>query len=1386
MPLSDSTAASHQEWIGYVQPVGVVVSTSALLEANAAINRNFVPLHRRFLTVLPQDAQGNALPQLTSFEDFATQVLEWDPADLATPDDSLSIPVPGYDDLLQPDYIVRDRETPLLLISKISANVAEFDKDTPASPHHWNASPQLRFERLLRETGIATGLLVSPSAIRLVYAPKGESSGHITFEIDQMAQVAGRPILAALHMLLSAERLFTLAREMRLPALLANSRKHQSLVSTKLAEQVMEALFDLLRGFQAAQDQTGFLADLLQKDPNQVYAGLLTVLLRLVFILYAEDRGLLSSNETFLNSYSVGGLFEQLREDHARHPDTMDQRYGAWARLLALFRLIYGGARHGDLRIPPRKGYLFDPDRYPFLEGRTGQHSTEKTAIQLPRVADGVVFRVLTSLLVLDGERLSYRNLDVEQIGSVYEAMMGFELHVAEGPSIAIKPKKRHGAPITISLTELLAVAPAKRNEWLSKTADQKVTGRAEQRLKEAASINDLLAAIEPRIARNVTPDPVAPGAMIFQPSPERRRSGSHYTPRSLTGPIVEAALAPVLARLGPHPLPEQILALKVCDPAMGSGAFLVEACRQLGDALVAAWHRHDQLPVLPLDEDELLHARRLVAQRCLYGVDKNPIAADLAKLSLWLATLARDHEFTFLDHAMRHGDTLVGFTARQIAAFDWEVESPSSISYIEIQVRTKIKLATAYRKRILDAREGTSYAQLAQELGGAEESLHIVRGLGDVLVAAFFRGDKPRTRRNARLVLLAEVEQAFGPGQDAAAGVRLDDVARALRVQAKPIVPFHWELEFPEVFDLDETLRPRSGFDAIVGNPPFAGKNTLIEGSPESYIDWLKLEHPESHGNADLVAHFFRRAYTLLAPKGCFGLIATNTIGQGDTRSSGLRWICLHDGTIYRAVKRLKWPGEAAVVVSVVHVAKGALAGPYLLNGKLVERITAYLFHAGGSEDPKRLAENAGKSFQGSIVLGMGFTFDDTDKKGVASSLAEMHRLIEKDPRNAERIFPYLGGEEVNNSPTHAHHRYVINFEDFPLRRKEGGHSWFELTEETQRQQQREGVVAHDYPGSVAEDWPDLIAIVRERVKPERDRLSGNPDAERRRKLYWKWGRYTPALFESLRPIDKTFTVNCGATPHLAIARVGAQTIFANSLVLVTIQDWRAFSVLQSRLHEVWARFMASSMKDDLRYTPSDCFETFPFPENYESNAALEQAGREYYEFRAALMIRNNEGLTKTYNRFHRPDEYSPEIIELRRLHDAMDRAVLDAYGWTDLHPVCEFFPEFEVDEEDDEPRTGRARQPKYRYRWPDEIHDEVLARLLALNLERAAIAPQTVEPDDEDSLPEEPQPSSENPAALAGRVSNSMGSTARAQSRKKRPKATGLSPSLPFETPE
>ena len=175
-------------------------------------------------------------------------------------------------------------------------------------------------------------------------------------------------------------------------------------------------------------------------------------------------------------------------------------------------------------------------------------------------------------------------------------------------------------------------------------------------------------------------------------------------------------------------------------------------------------------------------------------------------------------------------------------------------------------------------------------------------------------------------------------------------------------------------------------------------------------------------------------------------------------------------------------------MVVSVLHVVKGVATGPRRLDGSEVDTISAFLFHRGGHDDPERLKANEGKSFQGSIVLGMGFTFDDTDGKGVATPLAEMERLIAANARNREAIFPYIGGEEVNTSPTHAHHRYVINFRDWPLRRTDLGATWRDADDEQRLDWRRDGIVPLDYPDPVAADRPELLAIVEEKAKPERD----------------------------------------------------------------------------------------------------------------------------------------------------------------------------------------------------------------------------------------------------------------------------------------------------------
>ena len=1318
MAKLDPQVLRHLEWIGFVQPSGLVVSGPALVRAGAILNQQDTE-GQRLLRECVEDRVfrqgGDPEPWLPDFETFARSVLEWNfsPKGYAGNEEN---PIPDElqvtttdGEALAPDFAVRELspgegESAWQLIVQVLEPEQAFDKEVKGSGA-LEASPHGRMERLLRRTEVKAGLLFNGLAIRLISAPRGESSGWMDFRVAEMVQTSGRPICAALRLLLRQSRLLAVPGPQRLAALLEDSRKFQNEVSERLAEQVLHALYEMLRGFQAAHDASdrNLLRQTLAENPDRVYHALLTVLLRLVFLLYAEERDMLPKGEIFQQYYSLVGLYKRLREDAALFPDTMDQRYGAWAQLLVLFRLIHDGGEAGEMRLPRRHGVLFDPDRFPFLEGRPDMVARQiGERIEPPRVSDGTIYRALEKLLVLDGERISYRALDVEQIGSVYETMMGFRLETASGRSVAIKAAKKQGAPTAVDLEALVAEPGAKREKWLRDRTDRKLGDKVKKVVKEAESVEDLHAALMPVIEVDATPDLVPRGAMVLQPSEERRRSGSHYTPRELTEPIVRRTLEPILARMqgegGKPPRPEQILDLKVCDPAMGSGAFLVEACRQLGDALVEAWRAHGEVPEIPPDEDEGIFARRLIAQRCLYGVDRNPMAVDLAKVSLWLVTLARDHALTFVDHALRHGDSLVGLSRKQIEAFHWKASVPFTLGFETMRVRGHVEEVSELRALIREAGEETADWELRDLWDQAQLELDKVRLFGDLAMTAFFDGAKPKEREAKR----AEYADAIIGGTAEDYRGWLDERRR----EDPPLAPFHWEIEFPEVFD-----RENSGFDAIVGNPPFAGRNAVIAGNVIGYLDWLKQMHEHSHGNADLAAHFFRRAFNLIREDSAFGLIATNTIAQGDTRSTGLRWICENGGEIYRSRRRLQWPGLAAVVVSVVHVAKGRFLGVKHLDGEAVDTITAFLFYRGGHDDPARLEANVRKSFEGSHILGMGFTFDDTDKKGVTSSLADMRRLIEEDPRNREALFPYIGGEEVNTSPTHAHHRYVINFRDYPLRRDDLGERWVNADPNQHREWLRGAIVPMDYPGPVAVDWPDLLAIVEERAKPERD--VQNRTALRKR--WWQYAEKRPGLYSSIAGLERVLA-NSKTSQRVQFAFLPVGIVYAKSLNVFPFDTYAAFCALQSHPHEIWARFFGSSMKDDLRYSPSDCFETYPFPRrDWATHPALEDAGKAYYEFRAQLMIANDEGMTKTYNRFHDPYENGLEIAKLRELHAAMDRAVLDAYGWDDTPTDCEFLLDYEIDEEE----WGNRKKP-YRYRWPDEVRDDVLARLLELNAQR------------------------------------------------------------------
>ena len=469
---------------------------------------------------------------------------------------------------------------------------------------------------------------------------------------------------------------------------------------------------------------------------------------------------------------------------------------------------------------------------------------------------------------------------------------------------------------------------------------------------------------------------------MVLQPTDERRRSGSHYTPRSLTEPIVRTTLEPIFNRPRRQADPRRDPRPQDLRPGHGLRRLprggLPPARRRVG----RGWHGH-KVPKLPPDEDELLHARRLVAQRCLYGVDKNPMAVDLAKLSLWLATLAKDHPFTFLDHALRAGDSLVGLTRDQIGRFHWAEGKGKQFMGAQGLIAGRIKTAGEYRKRILDAGDVVSPRRSASSSSLSTKQLSLVRLAGDLAIAAFFAADKDKEReKSGKRTLMRLTKWLEEAGPRGSAGSDRDELRERFGV-----TPFHWEIEFPEVFG-----RENPGFDAIVGNPPFLGGTMISSASGKSYLRWLFAAFAEAGDRMDLVGYFFRGAFKLLRSRAALGLIASNTVSQGDTREGGLKVILHEAGAILYAQRRIKWPGEAAVVVSAVVIGKAVDSSPCVLDGESVPRISAFLFPGSSDATPERLRLNEGCCVNGTKIYGQGFLFADNDVE--ATPLLEMERL--------------------------------------------------------------------------------------------------------------------------------------------------------------------------------------------------------------------------------------------------------------------------------------------------------------------------------------------------------------------------------------------------------
>ncbi|HVT15234.1 MAG TPA: type IIL restriction-modification enzyme MmeI [Thermoanaerobaculia bacterium] len=1301
-----SIARHHSEWLSLVEVSGPFLSLPVLMRAFPQGLEDIDPAmaqqlriayaewqddleHRTRAAATHREWIGYVLRRILEFPEEAI-------AEGQAISDSLKATVPEHRETLRPTHVIRDPadSKPHLLVVAYPPQQA---LDKKVSGRHWVASPETRMTELLHASGMRLGLVTNGEHWLLVDSPRDDTAGFASWYAELW--IEERLTLRAFRSLIGFRRFFGVAATDTLEVLLAESAESQQEVTDQLGYQVRRAVEVLVQALDQSDQDHG--RQLLASVPEaEIYEAALTVMMRLVFLFCAEERDLLLLGDPLFDQhYAVSPLRGQLRQAADLHgEEVLERRHDAWCRLLATFRAVHGGVRHERMTIPPYGGTLFDPDRFPFLEGRRrGTTWRTSTADPLP-VSNRTVLHLLEALQLLqvkvpgggpaEARRLSFRALDIEQIGHVYEGLLDHTAKRATAVTLGLagaRAKTRDYEP-EVPLSTLEALAAKGRSalvEYLiegthrSAKAIEKALDRGpdpenEQKLRVGCgSVKDaeaLFQRIRPFGALIRTdsfghPVIINTGSVYVTEGIDRRSTGTQYTPRSLTEPIVQHTLEPLVYE-GPGEGKSrelwrlrsacELLALAICDFTCGSGAFIVQACRYLADRLLEAWEEVERqnpgalhitpegevsqgLPeerLIPKDPDErITFARRLVAQRCLYGVDVNPLAVEMTKLSMWLLTLAKEKPFTFLDHAIRCGDSLVGITG---------IEQLKRFSLAEGPVQTTIAQAESFDAHIDDAiakrlrletMEGSTVDHVEAQkylLGEAERGLARLKAAADQLIAAEVgdtaRDDAIRTANN----ILGERDAPWLQGP------------RHRRA-------FHWSLEFPEV------IEGRGGFDALLGNPPFRGGLMITRDLGSAYTRFLKDTTSHAGATTDLCAYFFRRAFHLLRSGGCLGLIATNSIREGDTRVTSLDTIVNEGGVIFRAIRSMPWPGAAALHVSRLHISSGLWAGIRHLDGVEVDNIGPDLASGRDTVRPSRL-QRIVPAFLGTTVYGNGFFL----------SLEEARTLISSDPRNAYVLRRFLNGDDVLNSPAPQPMRYVLYFQGM----------------------EENDVSRYELPYSIA----------KERVFSERQKSS----SARRREKWWLYTSPADALYETIKGLSHVL-VTCFTSKYVLFAAMDTNMVFSNAVIVVASDDNACLAVLQSSLHESWVREYSSTLETRQRYALSDCYETFPMP---IFSASLRAVGKAYSCHRSRVMSSLGEGLTDIYNRFHDPKETSAEIKEFRTLHAAMDHAVVRAYGWQGLS----------LGEDFHETKQGP------RFTMSDSARREILDRLLQLNHERYA----------------------------------------------------------------
>jgi hypothetical protein len=1195
---------------------------------------------------------------------------------------------------LAPDRIITRNDGTAGLLVTITASDQGLER--PFNDKQLSSTHADRMRRLLLGTGVQSGVVTNGEELMLVHAPPGRTATFATWNVPLL--VEERDTLRALQSLLGSRRVLAAAPGERLDDLLARSADDEREVTDRLGDQARRSVEILVGAFDASDNATGG-ALLTGVEPPTLYEAAVAVMMRLIFLLAAEAKDLLPDDGPWVESYAVSPLRAELKAQAGGDEALLARRYDAWPRLCATFRAVHGGVSHDRVRLPGYGGGLFNPNRFPFLE-RGGDRPA--------RVSNAAVLRILDDLQTLEVpvagggvERrpLSFRALGVEQIGHVYEKLLEHWAIRATDPALGLDGSK--GKEPEVALADLEDARASGEPALLALLRD--CTGRSESALMKALARgaadlehlriacdndDDLTDRVRPfagliRSDHDGDPQVFLPGRIYVTERPGGRAFQSHYTPRALTGPIVQHALEPLVYE-GPAEgfetarwhlrTPNELLALRVCDIAVGSAAFLVAACRYLAERLVEAWGQHpEERPTeYPSDTEERdLLARRMIAERCLYGVDKNPLAIEIAKVSLWLVTLRKDRPFTFLDHALGTGDSLVGIrSVEQLEALSLDASGASRLLSDPARegVRRALTRVATLRQGIAatDALDLPQIREKQTVLAEANRATEALRIVADLVVGAALGalGRKENGTANeiveAHADAIREALEVDDPDRQVAALKKVRTGAGDVLVRGRlpgqdDLRPFHWPLQFPEVFGAGH-----GGFDCIVGNPPFLGGHGISTESGSPYREYLVAAIASgTTGAADLCAYFFLRANALLCPDGTQAMVATKTLAEGKTRVVGLGQLLDGGSSIFRAIPSTKWPGEANLEIVRVWLLKGRWRGHAILGSNTVPGITSYLTRPRRAKgEARRLDGSSHRAFQGCGVLGLGFVLPPSDA----------HGLVAMDHRNQDVLFPYLTGEDIQSRVDQSPSRWVINF----------------------------GEKSEDEARSYAEPW----RIVSERVLPER----ATKDAKKYPRMvneWWKFWNPRPALMASLLEHPLAFARSRHGNNH-CLGRLPERVIASEATVVFVASEWGEFAIIQSAVHEVWVWRQASSMRTDIRYTPRDCFETFPFPSALPSG----ETAHELHDLRAVWTRSHDLGLTPLTNLINDREQQDPEVARLRELMAENDRLVAAAYGWDDL-PLDHGFHDTKI---------GR------RFTMSESAREEIVDRLLELNHERYA----------------------------------------------------------------